>query len=192
MTDACPRLIEVALPIREISAESVADVAPRFASKPQMRVEEADVTAPEFVRFAGEGIDTVFSLNVFEHIEDDVRATENVWEILRPGGRFVLVVPAHRWLYGTIDRQIGHYRRYDKQGTAALFRHAGFEVEAQKYINALGAAGWFVSARLFRNETPPSGQLRLFNKMVPLLKAIERTFPVPFGISLLTVGQKPD
>ena len=29
-------------------------------------------------------------------------------------GRLILVVPSHMWLYGNIDRAIGHYRRYDK------------------------------------------------------------------------------
>jgi len=40
------------------------------------------------------------------------------------------------------------------------------------------------------DPSPPSGQLRIFNAVVPILKAAERAFPPPFGISLMTVAQR--
>jgi SAM-dependent methyltransferase len=173
----------------ETSVASIDHVSRAFASHANMLFAVADATAPGFADFGRLGIDTVFSLNVFEHIEDHETALRNAARVLQPGGHLILVVPAHMALYGAIDRAIGHYRRYDKRMAADLFDQVGLQVIAQKYINALGALGWGANSRLRRQETPPSGQLQLFNLLVPALKAVERVVPVPFGISLLTVGR---
>ena len=174
----------------ETSAESIEHVREEFAGHATMQFTVADATAPAFVDFARHGIDTVFSLNVFEHIEDHLAALRNARDVLQPGGRLILVVPAHMRLYGSIDKAIGHYRRYDKQMMAGLFLQVGLDCLTQKYINALGALGWWANGRLRKQDTPPSGQLRLFNRVVPTIKRVERTVPMPFGISLLAVAQR--
>lgn len=174
----------------EVSADSIQQVSTQFAQQPNMQFSVADATSPAFLDFARHNIDTVFSLNVFEHIEDHMTALRNACGILQPHGKLILVVPAHMWLYGSIDLAIGHYRRYDKQMTAAMFRQVGLTCVAQKYINALGALGWWASSRMRKQKTPPSDQLRIFNIMVPTIKRIERTIPMPFGISVLTVGMR--
>lgn len=174
----------------ETSAESIAHIEQVFAGRPNMRFAIADATAPSFKDFARDTIDTIFSLNVFEHIEDHEAALRNARDVLQPGGKLILVVPAHMRLYGSIDLAIGHYRRYDKQMIAGLFQQVGLNCVTLKYINALGALGWWVNGRLRRQATPPSSQLRVFNALVPALKRIERTISTPFGISLLAVGRK--
>jgi len=174
----------------ETSVDSIEHVSRAFAGHANMLFTVADATAPGFVDFGRLGIDTVFSLNVFEHIEDHKTALRNAAAVLQPGGRLILVVPAHMALYGSIDRAIGHYRRYDKGMAADLYRQAGLTLVKQKYINAMGALGWWANSRLRKEDTPPSGQLRLFNVVVPVIKAVERVVPVPFGISLLTVGRR--
>jgi SAM-dependent methyltransferase len=174
----------------EISTESVKHVSDVFTDHSNMRFAVADAASPEFLNFSDDNIDTIFSLNVFEHIEDHEAALSNAAKILQTNGHLILVVPAHMSLYGTLDRVIGHYRRYDKQMLAGLIQNAGLELITQKYINALGALGWWVNGRLLRQETPPSGQLRLLNHIVPVVKQFERIIPVPFGISLLAVARR--
>ncbi len=175
----------------ETSVESIEHVKREFAGHGNMLFTVADATAPGFADFGRLGIDTVFSLNVFEHIEQHEVALRNAASVLQPGGHLILVVPAHMAIYGSIDRAIGHYRRYDKGMTATLFQQAGLTLVAQKYINALGALGWWANSRLRKEDTPPSGQLRLFNVVVPVIRAVERIVPMPFGISLLSVGRRP-
>lgn len=175
----------------EPSAESINVVRQKFADFPNMQAFVYDATSPGFShQFSGFRLDTIFSLNVFEHIEDHMAALRNGAAVLQSGGKFILIVPAHQWLYGGIDRAIGHYRRYSKRLVADMFSQVGLTCVAQRYINALGALGWFVNARFRTVETPPQSQLRLFNRITPWLKRAERIAPPPFGISVMTVGIK--
>src|SRR5688572_19869622 len=76
---------------------------------------EIDASNPESVsELSKYNLDSVVSLNVFEHIEDDYQAMRNLWKILPNGGRVVLIIPAFQALYGPIDHLLGHYRRYTK------------------------------------------------------------------------------
>jgi SAM-dependent methyltransferase len=174
----------------DVSEGSVAHVQELYHSQPQVRAFVADVTDPEFGRLARFGLDTVVSLNVFEHLGDDLLALRHACQVLQPGGALILVVPAHQRLYGTMDRAIGHYRRYDKGTMKDKLARAGLTPVLQKYINGLGALGWFLNGRILRQQVPPSGQLRSFNRLVPLLRRVEGVVDMPFGISLLAMARK--
>ena len=174
----------------DISNDSVAAIQENYSENEKFLAFVMDATTEDFLQLREYSPDTVFSLNVFEHIEDHQTALNNAVEILQPGGSIVLVVPAHEILYGNIDRSIGHYRRYDKRQINTIFQEAGLRTGKLKYLNTLGAIGWFVNSRLLRRTVPPAGQLRIFNRLVPGLRRIEDRFGAPFGISILAVGYK--
>ena len=155
-----------------------------------MRAFAYDITDPSVLRLTRFGFDTAISLNVLEHIEDDLLALRHIWQLLRPGGRLVVIVPAHGWLYGTMDYSIGHYRRYNRQDMDHKIRAAGFRIESQKYMNVLGMLGWFANGRILRQDIPPSDQLKLFNLVVPLVRTVEHIVPPPFGLSLLSIARR--
>jgi SAM-dependent methyltransferase len=173
----------------DVDADSVALLRERFRAAPNVVAEVVDIADPAALELAGHAVDTVVSLNVFEHIEHDDRALRHARAILRPAGRVVLIVPAHHWLYGTMDRSIGHWRRYDKRLATEKLTAAGFEVETLRYMNALGTLGWLVNGRVLRATVPPAGQLKLFNRLMPLVTAVESRFEPPVGLSLLAVGR---
>jgi SAM-dependent methyltransferase len=175
----------------EASPNTVEDVRERFREHPHMIFSAVDATSATLRDYARFEVDTVFSLNVFEHIEDHMAVFEHAAHILRPGGHLILVVPAHAWLYGSIDNAIGHYRRYDRQMISECIARVGLHLVKQKYLNSVGALGWFFNGRIRRQQTPPSGQLRVFNHLVPFIKVFESIVPVPFGISLLAIAVKP-
>ena len=56
--------------------------------------------------------DMVAALDVLEYIEDDALAAKEICRVLKPGGFFVLTLPALPLLYSAHDRYLGHYRRY--------------------------------------------------------------------------------
>ncbi len=174
----------------DIGTESVDYLNNRFGTYANVKAIVSDVTNDDFLKLESYSIDSVFSLNVFEHIEDHEKALNNAAQVLQPGGSFILGVPAHNWLYGSMDKSIGHYRRYDPQMLQELFHAAGMQCVKQKHINAAGAIGWFVNGKIRRQETPPSGQLELMNKVVPWIRNLEGIVPMPFGITILTVAKK--
>jgi SAM-dependent methyltransferase len=165
-------------------------LANTFERHTRVQVQRLDLDDFDPAGLAAHRIDTVVCLNVLEHIEDDRRALRRLWETLVPGGRLLLLVPAHQALYGAIDRAIHHYRRYDRTGLAARLVEAGFEVEHVRFFNSLGVVGWYANSVLLRRTRVPGLQLRLQNLLVPVLRA-ESALGLPFGLSLITVARKP-
>jgi glycosyltransferase involved in cell wall biosynthesis len=163
-------------------------LARAFADFPNVSVRRLDLT-----QLADDGIppgsfDTVVCANVLEHIADDGAALRAIRDVLAPGGRLVLVVPALRALYGTIDRAIGHHRRYGRRELVGKLAAAGLVVEHVRALNLLGVPGWFLNARVLRRRTVPGIQARLNDRLVPLLR-LEQRLRVPIGMSLLAVAR---
>lgn len=163
----------------------VAQLERRFSGNTRVAVVHGDV---ETARTLG-SFDTVLCLNVIEHIADDAASLSTIAEVLRPGGFALVLVPAHRALFGEIDRNVGHERRYDRRLAADRMRAAGLKPIVVRYVNPLGAIGWFVSARILRRRQVPEGQLKLYEALVPLLRPLDR-LSLPFGLSVWAVGCK--
>src|SRR6185436_20936115 len=51
-------------------------------------------------------VDYLYTLNVLEHIEDDVAALQQLHRKLKPGGRVLIYVPAFQVLYSSMDRKV--------------------------------------------------------------------------------------
>lgn len=132
--------------------------------------------------------DSVVCLNVLEHIEDDVAALVRFRRLLRPGGKAVVLVPALPWIYGAMDEQMGHFRRYTLGSLRRAFRAAGLRPVYGRYMNLIGAFGWWWRARVRRKTNIPEKETRLFDRMVPMLSAIEQIFPPLIGQSVIVVG----
>lgn len=176
----------------DVSAKSIEQVCDRYAMNPQVHAFVADITDEACLELKRFCFDTAVSINVLEHIEDDRRALTNTWHLLQPGGVLLLVVPAFEWLYGSMDRSIGHCRRYGKQALADRLESAGFQIQSQKYLNGLAALGWFVNGRLLKQTTPPQGQLRLINPIIPLMQRLEAIVSPPIGLSLFTIARRTE
>jgi SAM-dependent methyltransferase len=163
----------------------------RFSSPENVRVDAGDLAqADDYARWQGERLDTVLCSNVLEHIEKDDDVLRRFNDLLVPGGHCVIVVPAGKWLYTSIDAAIGHYRRYTVEVLRERMIAAGFEVAFHKQFNRLGALGWAVSGHFFRRRNVSARQMIWFDRLFPLAKALERLLPVP-GMSLIMVGRKP-
>jgi SAM-dependent methyltransferase len=163
-------------------------LALKFQDRPEVQVAELqlpDASAP--ARFRDARLDTVVALNVVEHIEDDVGALTTIRQLLVPGGRAVILVPAMDQLYGTLDKELGHFRRYTRRRLATAFENAGLRLISMKWFNRVGTFGWWLNARLRSRRRIPLQQLKTFDHFVPLLQ-LERFLPLPFGQSLIAVG----
>jgi len=134
--------------------------------------------------------DSVLVLNVLEHVEDDVSALSNLKEILKQEAKLIVFVPAMEGIYGTLDKALGHFRRYRHITLAKTLNQAGYTIVKMNYVNVLGILGWWLNACVLKRTVIPVSNFRYFRLLFPLVKIIESKVSLPFGISLLAVAMK--
>ena len=93
----------------------------RFADHRNVVIERFALEQRPNDKVGAESFDTAICINVLEHIEQDVEALGRMKQLVRPGGRVVIFVPAHMSLYGSLDRALGHCRRYSRRSLARMF-----------------------------------------------------------------------
>lgn len=161
----------------------------RLGSRLQQDPILVDLAGPGMAELSRYRFDTVVCINVLEHIEDDRAALANFFSVLQPGGRVVIFVPAHMALYGSVDRQLEHCRRYSRSELRRKLTEAGFTIEVLSEMNLIGIAGWWLNNRGQQRVSPK--QIALYDKLiVPLAERMERMVPMPMGLSIVAVGRK--
>lgn len=139
-------------------------------------------------------IDTVICNNVLEHVQDDIKALNNILKILAHNGNLILILPAFQLLFSKWDRAVGHFRRYNYKNIQEKLIKTNFSIKKSFYMNMLGFFAWFINGRILRN-TPVSGsiiekQAVFFDRhMVRFLRKIENKFVLPFGQTLIVVAR---
>ena len=151
---------------------------------------------PQLKGVADDRYDMVAALDVIEHIADDAAALEGIARVLKPGGKLVMTVPAHRWMWSAHDVVNHHRRRYSKRGLKRLIDGSPLRLESIGYLNSLlfpVAVAQRVASKLSGKEdaslAPPAE---------PINQALERVFaaerrvigriPLPPGLSLFAVA----
>jgi SAM-dependent methyltransferase len=152
-----------------------------------------DLVHPEFDTVYAhllERFDTVFALNVVEHIEDDNLAIANCRKLLKPGGTVIILVPAYQWLYNNFDKELYHYRRYVRKSLSSLLQKNCFTVTRSMAFNTFGILGWYFSGSVLKKKIIPEGQMKLYNKLVPFIKLFDKAVNKQFGLSVIAIGKK--
>ena len=142
------------------------------------------------------GYDMVAAFDVIEHIPDDKAALDGIARLLRPGGRLVVTVPAHQWMWSAHDVVNHHQRRYSKRALRQLIEGSPLKLDKIGYFNSLlfpVAIAERLASKLRGREDadlslPPA----------PLNQALERIFaaergligrvPLPPGLSLFALA----
>jgi ubiquinone/menaquinone biosynthesis C-methylase UbiE len=158
---------------------------PRFTMH-ECLLEECDRTELASHRF-----DTVYCSNVLEHILDDVAALRTFKDVLVPGGKVLIFVPAIPAAYGPLDAELGHHRRYTKTTLAKAFADAGLPLLTLRYTNPIGLLGWMFNAHVTKSTAHSLTQVKIFDNLVaPWALPLESMIPPPIGLSLVAVGVK--
>jgi SAM-dependent methyltransferase len=173
---------------------------------PDARLLQADVCA---LPLEDASVDAAMSANLLEHVPDDTAALAELYRVLAPGARGVLVVPAGPGSYDYYDRFLGHERRYRRGELAGKARRVGLEVLEDAHLGSvLFPAFWLVKQRNRRlhehlqgealkarvasdiagTRDTPIGHLacRLEREL------LSRGVRLPFGIRGLTVVRRPE
>jgi glycosyltransferase involved in cell wall biosynthesis/precorrin-6B methylase 2 len=165
-------------------------LAANFSNNPNVRTTEINLERTgEIFELSEHRFDTIVCVNVIEHLKPDEEVLRTFFDILQPGGRAIILAPQGRWLYGSIDRALDHHRRYSRAEMRQKMEHAGFEIEEIFGLNRVAPPFWFLNGRVLRRTSVPGGQVRFFDRLVPLVKIFDRLLPLP-PLSIIAIGRK--
>jgi 2-polyprenyl-3-methyl-5-hydroxy-6-metoxy-1,4-benzoquinol methylase len=166
----------------------------KFKNYPTLKgILKINLTHPEFEKEYAHLLgtyDSIVACNVVEHIKDDQLALDNCYKLLSKGGHVIILVPSYQWLFNKFDVGLEHFRRYTVSKLVGVIKKANFEIVHKQYFNAVGIAGWFVTGSILKKESIPEGQMGLYNKLVPIIKVIDKVVFNQFGLSSIAVGRK--
>lgn len=145
--------------------------------------------------------DVVLSMDVLEHLEDESWAVREVERILKPGGKFIIMVPAYQFLWGVQDEVAHHYRRYTLGGLKNKISNSGsFNIKYSTYFNTflfLPIALVRIVSRIFNLKKRQSDfdinnplMDKLFFSIFNFERKLLKYFKFPFGVSILLVLEK--
>jgi SAM-dependent methyltransferase len=149
--------------------------------------------------FDANAFDMAGSLDVIEHLEDDLQALRELRRVVAPGGTLLVTVPAYQWLWSGHDEINHHHRRYTRRSLQQAGEQAGWQQVRTTYFNSLllpAAILLRVLDRFSRKTTESS--LDLWVPPAPLNWLLERPLAIeaaligrggriPAGLSLLAV-----
>ncbi|WP_375427965.1 class I SAM-dependent methyltransferase [uncultured Sphingomonas sp.] len=155
-----------------------------------------DAPLPELPGIPPGSYDLIAVLDVVEHIADDVAALRAMGERLRPGGKILIAVPAHQWLWSAHDVVNHHHRRYGKRTLTAAIEHAGLKPVRMRWFNSilfpLAAAARIAGKLTGRDDSDDSPPPRPLNKLFETIFRLERHLvgrvPMTPGVSIVTLA----
>ncbi len=175
--------------ISEIDTHLISILRKKY-NKKNIKVIKLDITKVSNKLYLNK-FKAVFAINVLEHIENDLSALKNSHKLLQKNGLLILLVPAKMYAYSNLDKELGHYRRYEKDELIKKISDAKFTIESIKYFNIVGLLSWMVRNKFEQEHRMLRPyQIWIFEKIVPFLKALESFIPIPVGISLIVVARK--
>ncbi|PZO72396.1 MAG: SAM-dependent methyltransferase [Sphingomonas taxi] len=151
---------------------------------------------PELPGVPRKHYDLIAVLDVVEHIEDDVAALKAMADCLAPGGKILIAVPAHAWLWSAHDVVNHHHRRYSKTTLKSAIETAGLKPEKLGYFNSLlfplAAAARIAGRMTGRDDSddspPPKMVNALFEKIFRLERHLVGRMPMTPGVSIVTLA----
>lgn len=134
-----------------------------------------------------ERFDAILYIDVLEHIADDRAELKLAAARLRPGGRLIVLAPAHQWLYSPFDKAVGHHRRYTLSALRRL-TPPGVSVESARYLDSVGLLASAANRFLLKASMPSVAQIRLWDdRMVPVSRHLDGLLGHALGKTALMV-----
>ena len=169
----------------------------RFEGKPRVRticaLVESLVPVAGAASSIGAPFDAALLVNVLEHVVDDISMLRTIRSILRPEGKLLIFVPALPWLYGALDKKVGHERRYTSPGLFQVVEQAGFVVETIRYFDFPGVLPWFFAGRVSRSGRFSDRAAKIYDRfVVPIARGAEEYIKPPIGKNLLCIARIAD
>ncbi|MEA3060072.1 MAG: hypothetical protein QOE50_1484, partial [Sphingomonadales bacterium] len=151
---------------------------------------------PELSEVQDADYDLIGAFDVIEHIDNDDDALAAIAAKLKPGGKFIMTVPAHPWMWTAHDVANHHKRRYSKRTLKALIEGSPMRLDKVGYFNSLLFPLAVAERTVSKLRGKDDGDVSL--PPAPLNAALEAVFaaerylvgrlPLPPGLSLFAVA----
>jgi SAM-dependent methyltransferase len=137
------------------------------------------------------GFDTILYIDVLEHIPDDRAELALAAARLRPGGRLVVLSPAHNILFSEFDQAIGHFRRYNR-GLLQALAPPGLGLLELYYLDAVGMILSLANRWVLRSPRPTFAQIRFWDRrLIPCSRLLDPLLGRRLGKTIVAVWVKP-
>jgi len=134
--------------------------------------------------------DTIFYIDVLEHIEDDRGEAQAAASHLNPNGTLIILSPSHQWLFTPFDKAVGHYRRYSRTTLAAI-GPAGYTLEKIVYLDSAGMLLSLANRLLLQQSMPTVGQIVFWDRwVVPISVVLDRVLGYRVGKSIVGIWRR--
>jgi len=134
--------------------------------------------------------DVIVYIDVLEHVKNDKDELEMAARLLKQNGFLVVLSPAHQWLYSPFDREIGHFRRYDRR-TLVELTPSGCRMTKLIHLDSVGLLASLGNRMLLRRSMPTPGHIALWDRrMVPISRIVDCVLRYRLGKSILAIWQR--
>ncbi len=179
----------------EVDAIEIDETAAAKASE-RLGKRVGSAPLPELQGVAPASYDLVAVLDVIEHVEDDVAALKAIASVLKPGGKILITVPAHQWMWSAHDVVNHHKRRYSKATLTASLERAGLGWRKLRWFNSLlfpvAVAARFAGKLMGKDDSddspPPKPLNAIFEAVFGLERHLVGRLPLPPGLSIITLA----
>jgi SAM-dependent methyltransferase len=146
--------------------------------------------------FNSNKFDSIYILDVLEHIDDQVAILKSAQNYLTPSGKILVTVPAFEFLWSPHDDFVHHVRRYTKAGLKKVLEDSGYKVERISYFNSILfplALIQRLGMRMLNKKlnthlsTPPTIVNWLFKVIFTQEAWILKRINLPVGLSIIAV-----
>jgi SAM-dependent methyltransferase len=161
----------------------------RFLRTPNVTVCELHPGNPDDYAPWKHLFDSVLCINMLELADDPQRVLSLLGDCLKPKGNLIVLVPQGQGLFGSLDKALGHKRRFSNVELAHLLGSAGFEIERLYQLNKIGALSWWIFGKLLGRKRIHRVALKLFDKSVWFWRRVDGILPWS-GLSLVAVAKR--
>ncbi len=181
--------------LRYIAAEKdplyLHSLSNRFLRTPNVEVQKIDPDRPEAFQPFANSVETALCVNILEYAEDPASVLMSLRSTLQRNGNLLILAPQGRGLFGTVDKTLGHKRRFSEAELRDMIAKAGFTVEGVHQINKIGKPAWWLYSKVLGKRSISKLPLKVFDKTVWIWRRIDGLLPWK-GLSIVAVARAKD
>jgi len=160
----------------------------------------------EKYNFQNNNYDAICCFDLLEHLQNDQKVINNIFQALKKDGYFFFTIPAFQYIFSSHDIAMEHYHRYSKKDILKKLEIAGFKILKINYWNFILFP--FIATiriikkcffiKLFKTSQCQSdmGKINKYlNKLLFLILNLENKFifhnlSIPFGLTIYDIAKK--